>query len=188
MLDSHVTELITRYPLAVVSFISESGLVSSPMPLMLSDDKEYLLGHVSNKNPILKEVGQLSCYIQFLGANGYISPLWHEEQRVPTWNYAYCQLVANAIILDDDDTKLAAVKDASDHFDDAWSFDEFLEGNKTIAQHMMNAITVIRFEIKDCYSKFKLSQNRNLDVRHTIADILEQKRNLPLAQLMRCNV
>ena len=184
MLNLDEIRLMQETPLATVSVIKGDGITSSPMPLFISECGKYLLGHISNNNPLVKGLNDKTCYVQFLGANGYISPRWHEEQRVPTWNYVYSQLKVEAKVINDWDEKMTLMSITSAHFDKHWSFEAFINEDETLAAQMMNAITVIRFEIIDCQSKFKLSQKRSREYHQAISRELKKESNLGLANLM----
>lgn len=132
----------------------------SNCPLQLQKNTQ-LLGHLSANNPVIKSNSEMVKVI-FNGPHGYISPRWHKEQVVPTWNYANVSLICKLTIIDQPEAKLAAMKSLSAYYDPAWDFTEFELGlNKKRVEQMLAAITVFTLDIETVTSKFKLSQNRS---------------------------
>ncbi len=135
-------------------------------PLQLIDTST-LLGHLSRSNPLMKAVKENALVkVIFAGPHGYISPRWHKEQIVPTWNYATVSLTCSLNIIEDNIEKLTEMKKISYHFDPQWDFENFNQKvNTKMVQKMLSAITVFTLDIVDVDSKFKLSQNRSNECR-----------------------
>ena len=149
------------------SSMNDSGFAElAYCPLQLVDTNT-LLGHLSRSNPLMKAVKENPLVkIIFTGPHGYISPRWHDEQMVPTWNYATVSLICSLNIIEDNVEKLALMKKISHHFDPQWNFEEFNQKENTkMVQHMLSAITVFTLDIVEIKSKFKLSQNRSIECR-----------------------
>jgi len=149
------------------SNIRDSGfaeLVYCPLQLMENDS---LLGHLSANNPLIKAATENSeVKVIFSGPHGYISPRWHKEQIVPTWNYATVSMTCRLNIVENSDDKLKAMEMISHYFDPQWDFSNFNQaGNTKMVQQMLEAITVFTLDMIEVNSKFKLSQNRSIDCR-----------------------
>ena len=94
-------------------------------PFQLTNNNQ-LLGHLSRHNPLINAVkNNNKVQAIFTGPQGYISPRWHKEQRVPTWNYATVSLTCQLNIIDNNTDKLEAMKELSQHFDPQWNFNDF---------------------------------------------------------------
>lgn len=135
-------------------------------PLQLLENNT-LLGHLSKNNPLIKVIKEKSeVKVIFTGPHGYISPRWHSEQVVPTWNYVTVSLICKVNFIENSNEKLTAIEKISHHFDPQWNFDEFnQDSNNNMVQHMLSAITAFTLDIIDVKSKFKLSQNRSTECR-----------------------
>lgn len=147
-------------------------LVYCPLQLI---NENTLLGHLSKGNPLIKKVDEESIVKAiFTGPHGYISPRWHAEQVVPTWNYVSVALTCSVSFIENRTEKLLAMKTISQHFDPQWNFNEFhQEKNTKLVQQMLAAISVFRLKIIGVNSKFKLSQNRSLACRTAFAKNLQ---------------
>jgi transcriptional regulator len=149
------------------SSVSNSGFAElAYCPLQLSENNSFL-GHLSATNPLIKEAkDNPKVKVIFSGPHGYISPRWHKEQIVPTWNYATISIVCHVNFIENSMGKLDAMKKISQYFDPEWDFNIFNHDNNTkIVQQMLSAITVFSLEIIEVKSKFKLSQNRSISCR-----------------------
>ena len=149
------------------SQVNDSGFAEiAYCPLQLIEN-DSILGHLSSTNPLIKALQDNPIVkVIFTGPHGYISPRWHSEQIVPTWNYAAVSLICRLNIIEDGNEKLKAIEKISHYFDPQWNFAEFnQENNVKMVQQMLSAITVFTLEILDVQSKFKLSQNRSIECR-----------------------
>jgi len=149
------------------SHSSDSGfaeLVYCPLQLI---ENNSLLGHLSANNALIKAAKENDeVKVIFSGPHGYISPRWHKEQIVPTWNYATVSMICRLKIIENKKKKLDAMEKISHYFDPQWDFSNFNQVNNTkMVQQMLSAITVFSLEIIEIKSKFKLSQNRSTECR-----------------------
>jgi len=186
-LTSKEKSIIENHAFAQIlsSQINDSGFAElAYCPLQLIDNKT-LLGHLANNNSLLKVITESSLVkVIFTGPHGYISPRWHNEQVVPTWNYAAVSLACRLTTVDESAAKLKAMKTISHYFDAQWNFDEFNNtSNSKMVQQMLSAITVFTLEIIDIDSKFKLSQNRSVECRTTFQENLRLNGNKELADI-----
>jgi transcriptional regulator len=168
-LTNQEKDIIESHPFAQILSSQVSGsefseLVYCPLQLITSNS---FLGHLSANNPLIKAVKEnQTVKVIFNGPHGYVSPRWHKEQIVPTWNYATVSIVCRLNIIDDKINKLAAMEKISHYFDPQWDFSNFNNVvNAKMVKQMLSAITVFTLEIVEVNSKFKLSQNRSLACR-----------------------
>ena len=194
MTNLHTDEkaMIDAHPFAQIlsSQVNKSGfaeLVYCPILLLENSifnnstlknntlQKGTLLGHLSNNNPLIKAVIENpKVKVIFTGPHGYISPRWHKEQVVPTWNYATVSLTCRLSFIENASDKLKAMEKMSHHFDPQWDFTEFNNvNNAKMVKQMLSAITVFTLDIIDVKSKFKLSQNRSVECRTSFQQNLE---------------
>lgn len=179
--------IINAYPFAKIlsSQVDDFGFaLLTDCPLMLLDNNT-LIGHLSRHNPVLANIENNALVkVIYTGPHGYISPRWHSEQKVPTWNYASISLNCRLSIINCVEKKLYMLKTLSSYFDPQWSFNAFDNEKNTSQVHaMLNAITVFKLEIVKIQSKFKLSQNRSLACRQAFQHALMTTGNKELANL-----
>ena len=168
-LSTEEKAILITYPFAQLLASSNnhdefSALVYCPLQLL---ENSTLLGHLPNNNPLIKAISvNPKVKVIFTGPHGYISPRWHSEQLVPTWNYATVSLTCRINCIDNTEDKLKAMEKMSRRFDPQWDFAEFNNvSNEKMVQQMLSAITVFTLAIIDVSSKFKLSQNRSAACR-----------------------
>ena len=147
--------------------------------------KRHLLGHLSARNPLLKVTKEApTVKVIFSGPHGYISPRWHGDQVVPTWNYASVSMICALNIINESNDKLKAMEQISHYFDPQWDFNNFSQSsNKKMVLQMLKAITVFSLEIIEVKSKFKLSQNRSNACRVAFKEQLRLAGNKNLAKI-----
>lgn len=131
-------------------------LFSTHLPVLLSDDKKYLVGHLARANPQHLQLEGQEVLVTLTGPHGYISPSWYENPGVPTWNYQAVHIYARARVFDDRE-KLMSVVEAltlqyERHQPEPW--------RPAYNEAMLKAIIGIELEIEEIQCKFKLGQNR----------------------------
>ncbi|MCW8833932.1 MAG: FMN-binding negative transcriptional regulator [Colwellia sp.] len=186
-LNTEAVALIKNHPFAQIlsSQADNSGfneLAYCPLQLL---ENHQLSGHLSKNNPLIESLKKApKAKVVFTGPHGYISPRWHKEQLVPTWNYATVSLTCRVNFIDNDVEKLKAMENISHYFDPQWCFSDFhqVKNSKMVAQ-MLSAITVFTLDIIEVQSKFKLSQNRSLNCRAEFKTHLLQAGNYDLANI-----
>jgi len=86
-------------------------LVYCPLQLL---ENNTLLGHLTRNNPLMKILTEQPIVkVIFTGPHGYISPRWHSEQIVPTWNYATISLTCRLMTIEESAEKLTAIEKTS---------------------------------------------------------------------------
>lgn len=168
-LDTNDKAIIDAHPFAQLLASNTNRtdfpeLVYCPLQLL---SNATLLGHLSKYNPLIKAVKEKpEVKVIFTGPHGYISPRWHSEQVVPTWNYVTLSLTCSVNFIENTTEKLKAMEKISHHFDPQWDFSEFNNvNNAKMVQQMLSAITVFTLDVIGVNSKFKLSQNRSIECR-----------------------
>ena len=154
------------------------------LPLVLDEHRLCLYGHLARNNPALSSMAKADkVLVLFDGGHHYVSPLWHHEQKVPTWNYASLQLTCRAAMLEQADDKLKQVLEMSRLFDPDWPVEEILAPPfvKRL-QQMLNAICAFRLDIVASGGRFKLGQKKSPDYHKTIAGFMRQQGKEQLAQ------
>ncbi|WP_281560343.1 FMN-binding negative transcriptional regulator [Thalassomonas sp. RHCl1] len=157
--------------------------VITQLPLLLDEQQQCLYGHLARNNPATAAISRQSQVLAlFDGGHQYISPRWHQEQKVPTWNYASLELVCTPVMLTDVEDKLHLVNEMSRFFDPDWSMAEIMapEFAKQL-QQMLNAICVFRLNICATGGRFKLGQRKSSDYHSTIAGFMQKQGNEQLA-------
>ncbi|WDE05131.1 FMN-binding negative transcriptional regulator [Thalassomonas viridans] len=185
LLKVHQLTLVKNNPFARLVAPSTQGALpeTTLLPLLLDEERQCLYGHLARNNPVLPLMSPGSRVLAlFDGGHQYVSPRWHPEQKVPTWNYACVQLTCTPVIIEAAEEKLALVNDMSRFFDPTWPLEEILAPQFAgCLQQMLNAICVFRLDILAGAGRFKLGQRKSPDYHTTIAGFMQQQGKEQLA-------
>lgn len=169
--------------------ITNAGEGTFPMitaiPMFCSDG--VLFGHVARPNPHGDLFdGTHPTRALFQGAHGYISPTWYPnpEVSVPTWNYVVAiaegrpERVEAPDMIDWILTETARQYEAIDGWAPSTTKPGYMDG-------MKRGITAFRMPVERLMGKAKLSQNKPVEVRDSIVQMLEERGETDLAHTMR---
>ena len=102
-----LSQLISEYPLATIVGNLDEQLEINHLPLMLSQDKTKLYGHIARVNPLVKIATSNKPNVTaiFHGPNAYVTPAWYPSKKesgkvVPTWNYAVVHAQGNIKLIE----------------------------------------------------------------------------------------
>lgn len=173
---------------ATVVSAGEAGIHASHLPLLVDvdGDKVRLRGHFARANAHWEAVeGAKQVLAVFTGPHAYVSPTWYVTQpSVPTWNYTAVHATGKARLTDEAElheivSELAAVYEAGNN--PPWRLSEQPAAYVT---SMLGAIVGFEIEVERLEGKFKLSQNRPVEIPR-VAGRLEAAGEAGLAALMR---
>lgn len=150
----------------------------SHVPFLLSEDGGLLEFHLVRSNPItrlLKTPQPARLAVQ--GPHGYISPDWYGvENQVPTWNYVAVHLVGE-ITLQPQAALLPFLDRLSDVFEARLAPKPVWKSAKMepdALARMLRQIVPVTMRVDSLDSTYKLTQNKEEDVRLRAADRLAE--------------
>ena len=162
---------IRDFPMAQLVTFGETGLESTPLPLLLDladGGQGALLGHVARANPQWKTADRsVEALAIFSGPDAYISPGWYETKRqtgrvVPTWNYVTIQVRGRISFQEEPQHLLDIVRRLTELHetgrDAPWAVSDAPED---FIASQLRAIVGLRLEITEITGKWKMSQNRS---------------------------
>ena len=174
---------IQRYPLGSLVTATESGLDANHIPFVFADTGsavETLHGHIARANPLWREGGRdAAALVIFHGPDSFISPSWYQSKRenarvVPTWNYAVVH-VHGVLRFVDDAAWLrshveALTREHEEKRDPPWAV---TDAPADFVEKMVAAVVGIEISITELVGKWKVSQNRSIADRVSVAEALE---------------
>ncbi|TMN41112.1 FMN-binding negative transcriptional regulator [Pseudoalteromonas sp. S2755] len=167
-----LSSVITKHPLATLTVIQEGKLKTVFVPLTLSDDHAYLLGHATKDNPIFHSGGVIQ--VIFHCEDHYLSPAVIPNIKLPTWLYANVIVEGELALIATDDEKYASMQTQITHFEQFsnsdWQLDNVPVNQR---QSLFNAINFFKIKINTMHGAFKLSQNQSSDIRTKIKTHLQ---------------
>ncbi|UDM63567.1 FMN-binding negative transcriptional regulator (plasmid) [Pseudoalteromonas piscicida] len=162
-----LSSVITKHPLATLTVIQEGKIKTVFVPLTLSDDHAYLLGHATKDNPIFHTGGVIQAV--FHCEDHYLSPTVIPAIKLPTWLYANVVVEGELALIATDDEKYASMQAQITHFEQFsnsdWQLDSVPANQR---QSLFNAINFFKIKINTMHGAFKLSQNQSSDIRAII--------------------
>lgn len=188
-----LAQLIEEYPLATIVANLDGHFEINHLPLMLSDDKSKLYGHIARMNPLVKvaQSDNTSVTAVFHGPNAYVTPAWYPSKQengkvVPTWNYATVHAQGTLRLIDDSQWLRHHVSQMTDihepTYESNWKLDDAPE---EYVQTMLKAIIGIEIEVKSLLGKFKLSQNRPAQDYEAVVNELQKSSQEVLQEMLQ---
>lgn len=180
--------LVERNAFGTLVSSGAAGLHVSHIPFVVDreGDTVKLLGHVARANEQWKALEEAQHVVAiFEGPHGYISPTWYvTHPSVPSWNYAVVHAHGKARLLDEAYThdlvdRLARIYEAGNA--KPWKLSD---QPSAYVSGMLAMIVGFEIEVERLEGKFKLSQNRPVEIPG-VAAALEARGEGALAALMR---
>jgi transcriptional regulator len=190
--DEALHQLIKTHPLGMLVTNGPTGLDANHVPFELDAGEGShgtLRAHVARANPVWSEVENgAEVLVVFRAEDAYVSPTWypskHEfHKQVPTWNYRVAHVHGKITICDDEKfvrglvARLTRTHEASQP--EPWKMGD---APKDYIDAALKAIVGIEIEITRLVGKFKLSQNRELRDRLSLAEALKKQGDTALGQ------
>ena len=168
--------LINDNPMAtIISLNNDAQVVHLPLIYDLQTQRFY--GHSANNNMLINSLIEPAkaklnnpkhqLKLVFTGAHTYVSPTWHQQIKVPTWDYAVVHVSGKLKQVDEQQKQSILAKQIS-AFESNWQLNDV---NEKLKVSMLNAITVFEISADVWQAKFKLSQHKSADAQ---ASILQQ--------------
>jgi transcriptional regulator len=184
--------LIRENPLGILVTNGDSGLDANHIPFEVQPQPGQhgvLRAHVARGNPVWKYVREgAEVLVIFRAEDAYVSPNWypskHESHKqVPTWNYRVVH-AHGTIAFHDDETFLRGLVGRLTRAHEAsqpvpWRMDD---APPDYIAAMLKAIVGIEIAVTRLVGKFKLSQNRELRDRLSLAEALSKRGDTALGQ------
>lgn len=143
------------------------------LPMIIRDGDGSLIieGHMARANPHWQYLEKAArALIVFNGPHAYVSPsLYASKENVPTWNYVAVHAYGQIKLMHEIGDKHAAQERLIGELEPAYK-QQFDELNPTYLHGRMSAIVAFEMAIERLEGKFKLSQNRPMADRYTIAN------------------
>lgn len=167
---SSLRAMIRQSRLANLITTTASGLMATPLPLLLDDsvgEHGLLLGHMAKANPQWSSPVIGEALVIFMGPDAYVSPSFYQTKAetgkvVPTWNYVTVHAYGSVEFFDDPARLLKAVERLTDrHEGDRPAPWKVSDATDAYVQSQLRGIVGVEITITRLEGKRKLSQNRN---------------------------
>ncbi|PKA24607.1 FMN-binding negative transcriptional regulator [Leptospira meyeri] len=186
-----IYQSIEENPFSVLVSESENGMVATHLPLLLSKDKQTLVGHLAKPNPQKESVGKEVLCI-FSGPHCYISPSWYETERaVPTWNFTAVHVKGILKIVEDSKKIHEGLVTLVKRFESKDSKYQIESVDFNYIEGLKKGIVPFEIQITHIEGKQKLSQNHSVERRNLVIsnlDSMSGEKEKAIASLMRKNL
>lgn len=149
-------------------------LSATHLPLLVSSDQKYLIGHFAKPNP-QKNSKNKEVLCIFSGPHCYISPSWYETNHsVPTWNYTAVHIRGILTYMEDPIEIQKSLELLVKTFETDTSSYQWNEVDPNYLKGLLNGIVPFKIEITHWEGKEKLSQNNSIERRKLVIQNLER--------------
>lgn len=143
------------------------------LPMIVRDGPDGLIieGHMARANPHWQYLEKSPpALIVFNGPHAYVSPsLYSNKENVPTWNYVAVHAYGQVKIIHGTPEKHTAQERLIDAIEPEYK-QQFDELRPVYLHGRLSAIVAFEMAVERLEGKFKLSQNRPMIDRHTVAN------------------
>lgn len=149
-----------------------------------------LQGHMNRANPHWKVLadGQ-QARVVFSGPDSYVSPAVYDEwPAAPTWNFVSVHVRGTVRVVEDDEEALGIVSTTAQELENRFGEELALDSAAQYFRRILLGVGAFEVRVHECDAMFKLSQERDRDVRRSVADwcaIRPRGRSNDLATVMR---
>jgi transcriptional regulator len=144
----------------------------SHVPFLIDEQEMVLYGHLARQNPHSQNIEAAEdLMVLFKGPHAYVSPRWYvQKDMVPTWNFQSVKVKGRAHNVDE--VTLITILDRLSqkheaNYENPWRIDEISEKSM---KAMLGQIIGFKIPIDEIVGKYKLSQNRNIDIQTKVID------------------
>ena len=176
--------LMRARPFAALICDGAAGLYASHLPTVLKDDGPHgtIECHLARANPHWKDLaGGKEALAIFQGPDGYVTPNWYPSKAehgkvVPTWNFAAVHAYGRPEVMTDRDWLYRHVSELTAQFERSepkpWAPSD---APAAFIETMLRGIVGFRLVISRLEGKWKMSQNRELKDRESVAQNLGRR-------------
>ena len=157
-------ELMRSHPFASLISCDDTGLpfvTHLPLHLEERDGGFVLLGHCAKPNPHWRYLQQRPrAVVNFLGPHAYQTPkVYHDLQRVPSWNYLAVHCTVEAVLVEDPLAKDRLLKKLIGDHEPPYA-QQWRDLGEEFAHKMLAGIVGFELKVTELQCKLKLNQHR----------------------------
>ncbi|MGD6992043.1 FMN-binding negative transcriptional regulator [Sutcliffiella horikoshii] len=159
------------------------------LPFILSAEEDgsiTLLSHMAKANPQWKTLDSKDALVVFNGPHAYISASWYEEENtVSTWNYLSAHASGKVEILQDEQSLLHILKEATDFYEKGMENPWRLEDNLETVESMLGGIVGLRIRVQNLQGKWKLNQHHSTERKERVVQQLKKQPHYDSIEIAR---
>ncbi|MFE2479297.1 FMN-binding negative transcriptional regulator [Streptomyces sp. NPDC059389] len=175
--------IIQRYPLATMVTNGERMPYATHLPVIFSPEDAAgtggpegttLLGHMNRANSHWDSLTDgANAQLIFTGPHGYVTPtLYRTTPAAPTWNFVSVHVQGRLRLLRTMEETLDVVQRTVDAYEAAHGDGWQMDGSLDYFARIGTAVGAFRFEVESADGMFKLSQEKEPEVRSRVSERL----------------
>ncbi len=178
-----IAEVLRSYNFALlISALNGQAPVGTHLPFLFDPargEKGTLIAHMARANPHWRDLAKLAetggeALVTFSGPHAYVSPSWYGPgDAVPTWNYVAVHGYGIPRLIEDPAAVRAILTELVAVHENGRAVPWSLEGrDEAFLTRMQRGIVAFEIPVARFEAKAKLSQNKDAEVRRSVADAL----------------
>lgn len=182
-----IAALIEAHPFGVLVTTGANGMAASHVPFIVAreGDRLVLEGHLGAANPECAALEGGTALAIFSGPHAYIAPGWYKTQpAVPTWDYAAAH-VHGTLAPTEGEAAMAMLRALAKHDPAGFDLDALAD---TYRAQMMKGIRGFRLVSTRIEAQWKMSQNRSVEDRRSVAAALRAQGRADVAALVEATI
>lgn len=169
-----LTDIVHQYPLAMLVTNGPATPFSTHLPVIPASDADMddlvgstLLGHMNRANPHWSALsGGTPAKIVFYGPNSYVTPMLYEATpAAPTWNFVSVHVEGVLKPIHDAKDTLEAVRRTAFRLEKLFGAGWDQEGSVGYFREILPAVGAFTLDVHSAHGMFKLSQEKDPEVR-----------------------
>ena len=173
--EERVFNFMQKHSFAIITGFDGDFPVATHVPLDISekDGKIILTGHMMKNTDHHKAfVKNENILVIFSGPHCYVSASWYVKKDVAsTWNYIDVHAKGKIKFTDEEQTK-QIINNLTNQFEPEKSEAAFAKLSTEYVDRLVKAIIGFRIEVFSLENVFKLSQNRDIESRKKVIEML----------------
>jgi transcriptional regulator len=158
--ENLIHQWIDQYSFATLVSKNEKQLEATHLPLLLSENKKHLLGHMARGNSQWMNLSDHQVLVIFQGPHHYISPSWYEtKDAVPTWNYISVHISGTLSLIESEGILIDSLETLTRKYESIDSKYKLSLADPHYLESLRKGIVGFQIEINKIEAKAKLSQN-----------------------------
>lgn len=179
---------LQRYNFATLVSLVDGAPFASHLPFVVESDADgqwRLLAHMAKNNPQWQTLEEQTALVIFSEPHAYVSPALYEKTlNVPTWNYIAVHVYGRARLINDAAAAFQLLEKQMQTYEAAY-LNQWNQLPADYKNALVQGIQAFEIPVEKLEEKWKLSQNKSLRDRQTVAAELANSEDAQAAAIAR---
>ncbi|MFI9322636.1 FMN-binding negative transcriptional regulator [Kitasatospora aureofaciens] len=177
--ENRLLSVVRRHPLAVLVTNGDAIPFATHLPVITTEEHglvgSTLLGHLNRANPHWSSLREgMPAKLIFSGPSSYVTPaVYRTSPASPTWNFVSVHLEGTLRPITDVESTLDVVQRTVAAFEDSFGDGWDQLSSQGYFRDIVPGVGAFRFEVEAAHGMFKLSQEKDAEIRSRIIERFE---------------